>query len=203
MRFVMTALFAAAVAACGSTEEKNTTGIGNAGSSSSTATTPASGSDAATVATNGSAATPLGSDAAGSGSAVATTGSGSAAGSGTGSDAFDFDKLDHTAQAEFMKVHVVPDMKVAFQTFDAKKFSIVGCKTCHGKDPKAAKFKMPSPDLPKLDFVALRSGKQNPKMAEFMEKTVEPEMAKILHKPVYDPKTNTGFGCLACHEPKK
>ncbi len=116
-----------------------------------------------------------------------------------------FDKLTSEEKADFMKKKVVPAMKEEFQKFDAKQFANFGCKTCHGKDPKATKFKMPNPELPKLDFAALEAGKQKPKMAEFMGKVVKPMMAKILGEKEFDPKDPKagGFGCLECHEQKK
>ena len=75
--------------------------------------------------------------------------------------------------------------------------------TAHGKDPKATKYKMPNPELPKLDFAALKAGKQAPKMAEFMGKVVKPQMAKILQQPEYTETNPKGFGCLECHQQKK
>jgi hypothetical protein len=145
---------------------------------------------------------------AGSGSAMAGSADGSAvamAGSGEGSAAWKFDKLTHEEQIAFMKKEVVPTMKPLFQKFDAKHYANFGCKTCHGKDPKATKFKMPTADLPKLDFAALKAGKQKPKVAKWMGEVVEPEMAKLLQKPVYNPEKPdpSQFGCLGCHEQKK
>jgi hypothetical protein len=153
------------------------------------------GSGSAMAAGSGSA---MGSDMGSGGSAVAMAGSG-------GSAAWDFDKLTHEEQADFMKKHVMPTMKPLFQKFDAKHYAKFGCKTCHGKDPKAAKFKMPTPDLPKLDFAALKAGKQKPEIAKWMGEVVEPEMAKLLQKPVYNPEhpDPSQFGCLGCHEQKK
>jgi hypothetical protein len=152
-----------------------------------------------------------GSAAAGSGSAVAMgSGSGSAAGSAAGSGSGSagdsaWSKLSHEEKAEFMKKNVVPAMKVEFQKFDGKKYAEFGCKTCHGKDPRATKFKMPSPDLPKLDFAALQAGKQKPEVAKFMGEVVKPQMAKILGEKEFDMKHPEagGFGCLECHEQKK
>ena len=120
-----------------------------------------------------------------------------------GSADFDFDKLSHAEQVDFMKKQVVPTMKKLFQDFDGKKYEKFGCKTCHGKDPQGSKYKMPNPELPKLDFAALKAGKQEPKVAEFMTKTVKPEMAKLLHQPEYSDTNPKGFGCLECHEAKK
>jgi hypothetical protein len=97
----------------------------------------------------------------------------------------------------------MPTMKTAFQTFDAKAFAKFSCKTCHGKDPQKSKYKMPNPELPKLDFAALKAKKQKPKVAEFMGTKVNPEMAKMLGKPEHDEAHPDGFGCLACHLQKK
>jgi hypothetical protein len=137
----------------------------------------------------------------GSGSAVAMAGSGA----GSGSAAWDFDKLTHEEQTDYMKKTVVPTMKPIFQKFDAKHYKDFGCKTCHGKDPKKTKFKMPTPDLPKLDFVALKAGKQKPTIAKWMGEEIEPGMAKLLNRPSYNPAAPDPiqFGCLGCHTQKK
>ena len=186
---------------------------GETGSAGSAATAEGSGSAAmagsgsAMMAGSGSA---MGS-AEGSGSA-AMAGSGSAAMAGSGSAAEEaeegegsgwFDKLSHDDKVKFMKEKVVPEMKVTFQKFDAKRYKDFGCKTCHGKHAKENKFKMPNADIPKLDFAALKAGKQKPKVAEWMNKTVKPEMAKLLQMPEYTEQNPKGFGCLDCHEEKK
>lgn len=189
---------------------------GETGSAGSAATAEGSGS----AAMEGSAGS-AGSAMAGSGSAMegsaegsgsaAMEGSGSAAmaGSGSAAEAADaegsgwFDKLSHDDKVKFMKEKVVPEMKVTFQKFDAKKYKDFGCKTCHGKHAKENKFKMPTADLPKLDFAALKAGKQKPKVAEWMGKVVKPEMAKLLQMPEYTEQNPKGFGCLQCHEEKK
>ncbi|MGE5184894.1 MAG: hypothetical protein ACM31C_22655 [Acidobacteriota bacterium] len=176
----------------------STTGSGSAGSAGP-AEMAGSGSGSAALAGSGSAAM------AGSGSA-AMAGSGSAGGEeneAKGSGGFDFDKLTHDQKMEFMKTKVVPVMKKEFQAFDAKRYANFGCKTCHGKDPKKTKYKMPNPELPKLDFAALKAGKQKPKVAEFMAKVVKPKMAEILQQPEMTETNPKGFGCLECHEQKK
>lgn len=172
-------------------------GSGSAGSSS----TMAAGSANAGSAAAGSAAG-SGSAAAGSGSSAAA-GSGSAGGEEVAAGGFDFDKLTHDEKVDFMKKKVMPTMKPLFVKFDGKKFGNFNCKTCHGKDADKRKFKMPNPSLPKLDFAALKAGKQAPKMAEFMGKTVKPEMAKLLQQPEFTETNPKGFGCLECHEQKK
>jgi hypothetical protein len=114
----------------------------------------------------------------------------------------EFDKLSHDEQVKFMKTKVNPPMKAAFQKFDPKDYAHFGCKTCHGKNPQKTKYKMPNPDLKPLDFAAIQAGKEDPKMIEFMSKTVKPEMAKIMGVPEMT-ETQDGFGCLACHTQKK
>ena len=194
--------------ASGSGSATAASGSGSAGSGSATA---ASGSNAGSASGSGSAA--------GSGSAVAA-GSGSGAGSGSAAkeappdDGFHFDvkvtlkdktfeQLSNDEQMKFMKEQVMPQMKAEFQAFDGKKYANFNCKTCHGKDPKASKYKMPNPDLPKLDFAKLKDGKQEPKMAAFMGAHTKPDMAKILNLTPYDEQHQNGFGCLHCHEQKK
>ena len=166
-----------------------------------------SGSSMAAGSGSGSGSADSGS---GSGSAAAGSGSGSGSGSaaagsgsGSGSEGFDFDKLTHDEKVNYMKTKVLPTMREAFQKFDAKDFAKFSCKTCHGKDPQKSKYKMPNPELPKLDFAALKAKKQKPKTAEFMGTTVNPEMAKMLNKPEHDEAHPDGFGCLACHTQKK
>ena len=166
------------------------------------------GSATAGSAMAGSGSAMAGSDLAGSAMAGSGAGSGSAAagsGAGSGSAAWDFDKLTHEQQADFMKKTVVPTMKPLFQKFDAKHYANFDCKTCHGKDAKKNKFKMPTPELPKLDFAALKAGKQKPNIAKWMGEVVEPGMAKLLQRPVYNPDKPdpSQFGCLGCHDQKK
>lgn len=217
-KFALPALMVA-LAACSSKPKEAPTTASVVQSDSAQAM--AAGSD------TGSAAGATGSAAAGAGSAMdhagsaATTGAGSAtAGTGSAMDhaaagaagsgataaaapAFDFDKLTHEEKMDFMKKTVVPTMKPLFQDFDKKKYANFGCKTCHGKDPVKAKFKMPNASLPKLDFAKLKEGKQAPKVAEWMGKVVKPEMAKLLQMSEYTESNPTGFGCLHCHEQKK
>jgi len=132
---------------------------------------------------------------------------GSAAGSGsdtaTEEPKSEFDKLSHDDKIKFMKTKVMPVMKPIFQKFDPKEYANFGCKTCHGKDPQKSKYKMPNPDLKPLDFAAIKAGKEEPKMVEFMSKTVKPEMAKIFGVAEMSQTEPKGFGCLNCHTQKK
>src|SRR5262245_46872622 len=78
-------------------------------------------------------------------------------------------------RGKFMQEVVVPKMKPAFQTFDADDFKKFDCQTCHGKQAKARKFKMPNPDIfvlpaTKEGFVALQEKKGA--AMKFMAETV-------------------------------
>jgi hypothetical protein len=136
---------------------------------------------------------------------------GSGAGSDVGSAAIgsaaaiesEFDKLSQDDKIKFMKTKVVPGMKPVFQKFDAKEYKTFGCKTCHGKDPQKRKYEMPNPDIKPLDFEAIKAGKEDPKMVEFMSEHVKPEMAKIMGMPEMSQTEPNGFGCLHCHTQKK
>jgi hypothetical protein len=135
----------------------------------------------------------------GSGSAMAD---GSGAGSGS-ADSFNWEAMTHEQRMDYMKKTVVPTMKPLFQQFDAKHYANFNCKTCHGKDPKGSKYKMPNGELPKLDFAALKAGKQKPQIAKWMGEVVKPQMAKLMHEPEYSESNPKGFGCLECHMEKK
>ncbi len=182
-----------AMTGSGSTAAGSDTGSGSAMAGSGSA-----GSGSSAMAGSGS------DSGTGSGSAMAGSdaGSGANAGSAAGSGDSAFDKLSHDDKVKFMKTKVMAPMKVAFQKFDAKEYASFTCKTCHGKDPQKSKFKMPTPDLPKLDFAKLKAG-DDKEVAEFMAKVVMPDMAKILGKHEMTQTEPTGFGCLACHTQKK
>lgn len=172
--------------------------------------------EAAPTASAGSAAAGSISAGSASGSAMAGSaseaGSGSGAAAGSGSDAVavgsgdvgavKFGDLSHEDKVKFMKTRVMPAMKAAFRKFDPKEFASFTCKTCHGKDPKATKYKMPSPELGKLDFAAIKKG-EDKEWVEFMGKVVVPEMAKILGEKEMSDTEPDGFDCLRCHEQKK
>lgn len=105
-----------------------------------------------------------------------------------------------------MKNVVVPHMKPLFLASpEAEEFKEFGCVTCHGPDAKTGTFKMPSGALPKLDpkdGFKVHMDKE-PEMTKWMMETVLPEMAKTLGTTPFDPKTNSGMQCGACHEIKQ
>jgi hypothetical protein len=190
-RLVCLIALALAAAACSSKSKPEQ----GAGSSTPAPPAPADSAAPAIDAAGGSGSTDGSAD--GSGSAMD--------GSGASADEpqSEFDKLSHEDKVKFMKTKVMPAMKPIFQKFDAKEYAKFGCKTCHGKDPKKVKYKMPNPDLKPLDFAAIKAGKVEPKMVELMSKSVKPEMAKIFGMPEMSQTEPNGFGCLHCHTQKQ
>jgi hypothetical protein len=110
-------------------------------------------------------------------------------------------------RGKYMKAVVTPKMKVLFQDYDAGLFEKVNCATCHGKDAKARKFKMPSPELhplpatPAAFQAALKKKPSWPKWTKFMSEKVEPQMAALLGMVPFDPKkpNPAAFSCMGCH----
>jgi hypothetical protein len=192
-----------ATAACNNKAKDKEPTAGSAGSAMAGSGSAMAGSDG--WGSNGSGSGMAMSGSAGSGMA-GSGGSGMAmgsdGGSGAGSDSFNWEAMTHEQRVDYMKKTVVPTMKPLFQQFDAKHYANFNCKTCHGKDPKASKFKMPNGDLPKLDFAALKAGKQKPAIAKWMGEVVKPQMAKLMHEPEYSEANPKGFGCLECHMEK-
>jgi hypothetical protein len=119
--------------------------------------------------------------------------------------------LTDDQKARYMKMVVVPKMRPVFQEFDADEFKKFNCATCHGKEAKARKFKMPNPEIhalpstPEAFMAAVKSKPTWPKWTKFMSEKVEPTMAGLLGRPAYDPKKPdpNAFGCNGCHTLEK
>jgi hypothetical protein len=115
-------------------------------------------------------------------------------------------EMNHDQRLEFMKSTVLPKMKAEFAEYDAKRFGNINCGTCHGEGMKDGSFKMPNAKLPKVPndmpgFQAL--AKAQPDAMKFMSTKVVQDMAKMLGKDPFDPKTGKGFGCHECHTSDK
>jgi hypothetical protein len=118
----------------------------------------------------------------------------------------EWDKWSHDQKLAWMKAGVMPKMHDLFASYDSAKYADAKCKLCHGKGAEDGSFKMPNPDLPKLpktpaEFKTLATGKKA-KIFAFMKDQVLPTMAQLVGEQPYDPKTNTGFGCMECHTQK-
>jgi hypothetical protein len=107
------------------------------------------------------------------------------------------------ARKAYMRATVVPAMEPLFLAYDDAYFDDFGCATCHGDDAEARRFAMPNADLRTL--YPTGSQEQKDMLAEdrdvlvFMFGTVAPHMKALLGAPDYDPATQTGFSCYACH----
>ena len=115
-----------------------------------------------------------------------------------------WDQMNHKERLELMKTVVLPNMKTAFQGFDAKDFADFNCTTCHGDRIKKGNFDMPNPALPKLDFKNQLKDEtaKHPDAVKFMRETVVPQMTTMLGVAPFDMKTMKGFGCTGCHTTK-
>jgi hypothetical protein len=116
----------------------------------------------------------------------------------------DWDHMSAAAKKKYMKTKVLPEMKKAFGSYDAKAYKKMTCATCHGDGVDDGDFKMPNPKLPKLppptsraDFVELQ--KKKPDAVKFMGTVVKPHMAALLGEPEWSPQNTKGFGCYHCH----
>ncbi len=113
----------------------------------------------------------------------------------------DFDSMSKDQKTALMKRTVAPKMKSEFQAFDAHDFADFTCKTCHGAGASAGTFKMPNPQLPKLDVAHgfAKDKAEHPKAIEFMQQKVLPEMAQMLGQPMRSEAHPDGLGCMDCH----
>lgn len=141
-------------------------------------------------------------------SSPAPSGSPSAAASGAPAPAGSSGKwsdLNRDQRMTYMKQVVLPKMKETFSKFDAKEFEHFTCMTCHGGGAKDGSFKMPNPELPKLNPEGgfKKHMDKHPEITKFMMAKVLPEMADLLQTKPYDPQTHLGFGCFGCHAIEK
>ncbi len=116
----------------------------------------------------------------------------------------DWENMSLDQRKKLMKSTVLPELKKAFRSFDAKKYKTFTCATCHGDGATDGKFKMPNAKLPKLPpptdraaFTAMQEKK--PEVVQFMRTVVTPKVAELIGLPEWSPQTPKGFGCYACH----
>lgn len=132
----------------------------------------------------------------------ATTGGAEPAPGPTGPlEAGQWETLDDTQRAGFMKNVVLPHMTNVLAEFpDEFNAADITCETCHGSGAAKGEFHMPNPELPTLTPAAVQSPDDDHKaIVEFMAQRVTPEMATLLGKPTWSPENPEGFGCGGCH----
>jgi hypothetical protein len=118
----------------------------------------------------------------------------------------EWDTWSHDQKLAYMKAAVMPKMGALFHDFDAKRYAEPKCALCHGSGAKDGSFKMPNPELPKLDLSPAGMKAMHAKKAavvEFMAKQVMPTTAQLIGEAPFDLQTHKGFGCLGCHTAKK
>jgi hypothetical protein len=131
-----------------------------------------------------------------------------AAPAAAGAKKIDWEHMTVPEKKKYMKVTVLPEMKKAFQTYDAKAYKKFTCATCHGDGATDGKFKMPNAKLPKLPAPGNRDAfmelnKKKPEAVKFMGSVVKPKMAELLGLAEWSPTNMTGFGCFQCHTSEK
>ena len=139
---------------------------------------------------------------AGAGSALAADAGAPTAPTAAPGNKIDWPNMKFEEKKKYMKSTVLPEMKKAFQAYDAKTYKKFSCATCHGEGATDGKFKMPNAKLPALPtskegFMALQQKK--PDAVKFMGTVVKPKMAELLGLPEWTPQNMTGFGCYQCH----
>ncbi|HVZ85601.1 MAG TPA: hypothetical protein VHG72_01430 [Polyangia bacterium] len=114
-----------------------------------------------------------------------------------------WDKMSEADRKKYMKTKVLPEMKKLFSAYD-KKYKDMTCMTCHGSKAAENKFKMPTPELPKLPAPTDRAGfmalqQKKPDVVKFMGTQVKPAVANLLNLDEWAPSNPKGFGCYGCH----
>jgi len=163
----------------------------------------ASASASATASTSSQAPTPSATAAPSASAAPAASASASATGAAPGPG--EWDGWSHDQKIAYMKTAVMPKLGGLFHDFDAKRYAEPKCTLCHGSGAKDGSFKMPNPELPKLDVTPAGMKALHDKKAavlEFMAKQVSPTVAQLLGEPPFDVQTHKGFGCMNCHTKK-
>lgn len=99
------------------------------------------------------------------------------------------------------KVH--PVMREVFQSLDHDKYEGLKfeCTPCHGENPAARKYKMPSDHLSPVPAAGTEDWKamQNAKIVKFMVQRVTPSMASLIGEKSGEPGTEGVFTCWGCH----
>lgn len=99
----------------------------------------------------------------------------------------------------FMKAKVVPAVAAIWKDSPDGDGEVT-CATCHGRGAMEGKFEMPTDQIPALNPAdSFAAHKDEAAWLEFMGKKLVPTMAQTLGVDPYNPETQKGFGCFACH----
>ena len=114
-----------------------------------------------------------------------------------------WESMSYDEQEWYMVGKVHPVMRQVFQTFNATKYEgeKFECTPCHGENPEARKYKMPSDHLSPVPAYGSEEWKsmENARMFKFMTKRVTPAIGKLLGKEPWNHETGEGYSCWGCH----
>lgn len=120
-----------------------------------------------------------------------------------GPDDKPWDDMSYDEKEWYMVGKVHPVMRQIFQTFNEKKYEgeKFECTPCHGENPEARKYKMPSDHLAPVPAFGSEEWKsmENARMFKFMTKRVTPAMGTLLGKEGWNHETGSGYSCWGCH----
>ena len=96
---------------------------------------------------------------------------------------------------------VLPRAAQVFRTWRPDRYPQIDCTLCHGPDPVAANFRMPSVHLPRLSGEALLGPEfaRNPETTRLKLDSLVPAMSEALGLKSFSVITRRGFGCYSCH----
>ena len=109
--------------------------------------------------------------------------------------------MTHDQRVDWMVSNVLPIAAEDFSHYDADRYSSVTCETCHGSNAAAVEYELPTTQLPVLPRPGTPDWErmsQTP-VFTFMHDVVTPTMATLVGEELYNPATNSGFGCFECH----
>lgn len=112
-------------------------------------------------------------------------------------------ELSHDERQAHMVRHVLPATADLFASWDATRFADFSCQSCHGQDAETRAYAMPNPSL--LTLYPTGTLGQEQVLAQyreactFMYSRLVPAMGQLLAMPEYDPSTQVGLTCFACH----
>lgn len=95
----------------------------------------------------------------------------------------EWEGMDSTGRARFMREVVMPTMRPLFVESDSERFASFTCASCHGQGAADGTFAMPSSDLPTLGGAPADANEAHKQMTDFMRNIVKPKMAELLGQP--------------------
>jgi hypothetical protein len=110
-------------------------------------------------------------------------------------------KMSVDQKKTHMEAVVLPRAAQVFRTWRPDRYPRIDCTLCHGPDPVAVNFRMPSLHLPRLSGEVLLG----PEFAKYPETTrlkldsLVPAMSEALGLKSFSVITRRGFGCYSCH----